>query len=112
MNTERVMSIMQQDRTMARTIAKEMGFWWLPCPLCGHEFGAHEQVSATGHEFTIPKDWTTDEAGVVELQTATVICPDCTFRGLGCKRHLEIGFDVHEDCEHREAHMRKLRRLP
>lgn len=47
--------------------------------------------------------------GIVELKMSTGICPDCTAQGLGCKRTVEIGFEVHEDCEHLQAHLRRMR---
>lgn len=104
------MSAIQQNRAaMAEQVAAAGGYFWLPCPLCGTEFGGHEWTQVNGHRMDVPDEWTTDEAGVVEKISGQGICPDCTAQGLGCKRHLEIGFDVHEGCEHRDAHMRKLR---
>jgi len=101
-------SIMLPDRETARYIAEKTGFFWLPCPLCKREFGGHERVDSV-HESSIPKEWTTDEMGIVELHMSTAICPDCTVQGLGCKRTVEIGFGVHEDCEFLKAHLRKMR---
>lgn len=107
--TDNRMSIMQQNRQLAEEVAQAAGYFWKPCPLCKQNFGGHEWTQINGHESSIPKDWTTDEMGIVELKMSTGICPDCTFQGLGCKRTLEIGFAVHEDCEFMAAHLRKLR---
>lgn len=94
------MSVMQVNREIAKLAARSGGFFWLPCPLCRQEFGGHEWTDVNGHESSIPTDWKTDEAGVVELETSTGICPDCTAKGLGCKAHIEVGFSPHEGCEH------------
>lgn len=100
------MSVMQTNRATAEAAARSGGYFWLPCPLCKKPFGGHEWTDINGHEASIPKDWTTDEAGVVELHMSTGICPDCTAQGLGCKRNIEIGFGVHEDCEYMQEYLK------
>lgn len=100
---------MQQNRAMAEELARTNGYFWLPCPLCSKPFGGHEWTEVNGHRMDVPDEWTTDEMGVVEEISGKGICPDCTYQGLGCKRHLEVGFAVHEDCEYMAAHLEKLR---
>lgn len=103
------MSIMLPDRERAEEIARTLTWFWLPCPVCERPFGGHEVGRYGGHEESIPVDWRHDEAGVVEIFRQKTICPDCTFKGLGCKAHLEIGYSTHEDCDYMRAHLRKLR---
>jgi hypothetical protein len=99
-------SIMQRDRAMAEEVARAAGKFWLPCPLCGTPFGGHEWTVINGHRKDVPDKWTTDEMGIVEKISGKGICPDCTAQGLGCKRHIEIGFAVHEDCEYMQEYLK------
>lgn len=51
------------------------GYFWLPCPLCGREYGGHEWRDIDGKSSVIP-----DRPGQNKG-----ICPDCTRRGLGAR---------------------------
>ena len=72
------MTTIREPRWLARIHAVSEGYFWLPCPLCGREFGGHEWRSVGGHVSDIP-----DNPGV-DL-TGTGICPDCTAAGEGCR---------------------------
>lgn len=61
-------------RWVHRWYARTFGYFWLPCPLCGRDFGGHEWRDIGGNISTIP----TDEPGIVEG-----ICPSCTIAGYG-----------------------------
>lgn len=50
-------------RAAARSEAAARGLFWLPCPLCGVEFGGHEWE----HDATIPASASQNRA----------ICPPC-----------------------------------
>lgn len=50
-------------RRKAKRFAKRWGYFWLPCPLCGEEYGGHEPGSGS-----IP--W----SGCIRKG----ICPECT----------------------------------
>lgn len=61
-------------RRWHRTYAHVAGYFWLPCPLCGQEFGGHEWRDIDGKRSSIP----TGRRGISEG-----ICPDCTRAGRG-----------------------------
>jgi hypothetical protein len=52
-----------REREHQRAYAERYGYFWLPCPLCGDEFGGHEAWGA------IPTDTEGRSEG---------ICPSCT----------------------------------
>lgn len=63
-------------RGLHHQLASDWGFFWLPCPLCGHEFGGHE--------------WRETDylSGVIADRAAgpdavRMICPKCTLNGRG-----------------------------
>lgn len=66
-------------RLLHRLYATLGGYFWLPCPLCGREFGGHEWREVGGHLSDIP-----DEV-VVGFAGGTAICPRCTAAGAGCR---------------------------
>lgn len=53
----------ERERRYQRRYARLHGYFWLPCPICGDEFGGHERHG------TIP----TNEPGRL-----SGICPSCT----------------------------------
>jgi predicted RNA-binding Zn-ribbon protein involved in translation (DUF1610 family) len=62
-----------KNRKLNRLYARLNNYFWLPCPLCGQEFGGHE--------------WVTDnEYHSIETSPGAgkAICPDC-----GDKREAE-----------------------
>lgn len=61
-------------RRLHRLYAKTAGYFWLPCPLCGQEFGGHEWRDIAGKSSTIAGD---------EPGKGIGICPDCTVAGRG-----------------------------
>jgi hypothetical protein len=62
-------------RLIQRAYAKVHGFFWLPCPVCGREFGGHEWADVDGLPSMVPDD--RDPA------LSHGICPDCTMQGYG-----------------------------
>lgn len=78
-----------------------------PCPLCKQGFDGH-WADMDGHKATIPVSWWTDEMGIVELKLSEDICPNCAANGKGCKRYVEVGFAVHEDCEYMQEYLRSV----
>jgi hypothetical protein len=63
---------MRLPRTLHRFYAWLLGYFWIPCPLCGRYFG--------GHEWHYP-----DVLSVIPKPGGggTAICPSCTAAGLG-----------------------------
>lgn len=53
-------------------------YFWLPCPLCGNEFGGHEWESIDGKSCSIP-----DPKAPPGSTMRVGICPDCTRAGRG-----------------------------
>lgn len=65
----------KRERSYQRRYARRHGYFWLPCPLCGEEFGGHE---AHGSIATEDPDRRED------------ICPSCTAeRQDAAERYLE-----------------------
>lgn len=60
-------------RIFNKWYAKIMGYFWLPCPLCGKDSGGHEWRDRKGLSSVI----------YTEPQSGKGICPDCTRAGLG-----------------------------
>lgn len=61
-------------RRAHRRYAVTFGYFWLPCALCGHEFGGHEWRDINGY------------SSVVHIGSAIHgrgICPACTRAGRG-----------------------------
>ena len=63
-----------KHRLFNKNYANSMGYFWLPCPLCGESFGGHEWKVGDCHSIPI-KDKPNMRKG---------ICPDC-----GNKRKLK-----------------------
>lgn len=54
-------------RWINHAYAELLGYWWLPCPVCGRHYGGHERTDAS-----IPTD---------ELDKFQSVCsPDCALR--------------------------------
>jgi hypothetical protein len=62
-------------RALNNLFAAVMGYFWLPCPLCGQEFGGHEWRDIDGKSSSIPVDG--------QPGRGRAICPDCTRAGKG-----------------------------
>ena len=54
-------------RRLHRLYARLAGYFWLPCPDCGREFGGHETFSPN---ISVTR--------VGELWSSQILCPDCT----------------------------------
>lgn len=63
-------------RWVHRLYAAALGFFWLPCPVCGRMFGGHEWRDRDGLPSCIP----TGVQGV-----GRGICPSCTRNGYGSR---------------------------
>lgn len=63
------------NRLGHRAFARLGGFFWIPCPLCGREFGGHEWEDVDGKCSTIPVGGSSTKG--------TAICPTCTREGKG-----------------------------
>lgn len=77
-------------RAFHRWYAARMRYFWLPCPLCGHEFGAHEWRDIGGKLSTVP-----DPLGGSSQSIG--ICPRCTRAGRGVDIAWAAGGDPTED---------------
>ena len=93
-------------RELNRLIAAERGCFWLPCPLCGQEFGGHEWRDQTAADGTRLLSSIPAPDGPMGMFVG--ICPDCTAAGLGRRDPV---FDAH--CirvleEYRLAHPEEL----
>jgi predicted RNA-binding Zn-ribbon protein involved in translation (DUF1610 family) len=71
-----------KNRKLNRIYARLNNYFWLPCPLCGQEFGGHECV--VGNEYYALYDQSPEERNRTGFATGKVICPDC-----GDKREAE-----------------------
>jgi hypothetical protein len=69
--------------------AKTFGYFWLPCPLCGEEFGGHEWMTESDLIASIPDP----ESGP---GAAVGICPTCTEAGKGVATTTVVGELGHE----------------
>jgi hypothetical protein len=58
------------------------GYFWLPCDLCGREFGGHEWLIRYKLPASIPKP---GHPGM-----GTGICPDCTRAGRGVSQDIRM----------------------
>lgn len=68
-------------RAVHKWYAETFGYFWLPCPLCGQDFGGHEWHDIDGLPSSIPDpDYEpSPEAG----SRGIGICPTCTRAGRG-----------------------------
>ena len=71
-----------RNRKLNRAYAKLGGYFWLPCPLCGKEFGGHEWRDIDDKVSAIPDPDYPEGSG-----RGIGICPDCTRAGLGREDH-------------------------
>ena len=62
-------------RRLHRIYAGLFGYFWLPCPTCGREFGGHDWRIRAGKPSSIPAP----DGGDRHVG----ICPDCTRAGRG-----------------------------
>ena len=58
--------------------AASNGYFWLPCALCGHEFGGHEWRDINGLPSSVP-----DPTEPLGSGMGVGICPACTRAGRG-----------------------------
>jgi hypothetical protein len=66
-----------RERVMACNVAASHGWFWLPCPLCGLEFGGQEWMTRNPDHASsvhLPED---------EPDVSAGICPFCTLAGRG-----------------------------
>lgn len=78
----------EAERRWQERYARRNGFFWLPCPLCGHFFSGAEWRDIDGKVASIP-----DEKNP---SIGHGICPSCTQAGLGVERDFEDN-EVEED---------------
>lgn len=64
-----------RERVRASGVAASGSYFWLPCPLCGLEFGGHEWLRGSAER---PSGISSSRPGVI-----TGICPFCTMAGRG-----------------------------
>jgi hypothetical protein len=93
-----VVSTVRRNRALAKMAATLGGFFWMPCPACGVEFGGHEWGDVNGHFADRPENVRRVTDGRIVSFTGSGICPDCTEKGVGCRAHAEIG-RFHVGCE-------------
>ena len=80
--------------------AEALGYFWLPCPVCGQYFSGEEWRTperAGDHFASIPTD-VRDLDGAPWVWSAKGICPSCTDSGAGCRAHAEHRV-YHAGCE-------------
>jgi hypothetical protein len=71
-----VQFVPEEVRKAHELFAKAMGYFWLPCPLCGEESGGHEWRRINGLSDCIANP----DGGP---QSSLGICPACTRAGHG-----------------------------
>lgn len=67
------------------------GYFWLPCPVCGTEFGGHEWKDRDGKPSSIP-----DPDYPVGTGHGRGICPACTIEGRGWRPLYTYLEETHE----------------
>ena len=69
----------KRSRKLERNYARDNGYFWLPCPICGEYFG--------GHEIMWLVDFFPQVSTFVDSQdtpgNGRAICPDCANAGKG-----------------------------
>lgn len=73
-----------KNRLFNKLYAQAFGYFWLPCPICGQEFGGHEWGSGAAG---IPKDG----HGTWYGGTSTGVCPDCAPTVIIIRRLIQMG---------------------
>jgi hypothetical protein len=66
---------MNPHRHLERDYAQRNGYFWLPCSLCGQEYGGHEWIHTPGVLSSI--------RDAHDPTLGHAICPDCTHAGRG-----------------------------
>lgn len=80
-----------QGRIRAAAIARAGGYFWLPCPLCGVDFGGHEW-DVRGDKVSHIPDERCPPAGPQGPFSYKGICPFCTEAGRGWNWYVkEVG---------------------
>jgi hypothetical protein len=74
-------------RSAHRLWAHRRGYFWMPCPLCGRDFGGHESRSIAGKPASVP-DPTCPPRGPCGPLMSVTICPPCTRAGRGVEVEL------------------------
>ena len=69
---------MRLPRIVHRFYAWTLGYFWIPCPLCGRYFGGHEWREIDGKPDSVP-----DPRGGADIGLSRAICPICTAEGRG-----------------------------
>lgn len=73
-----------RNRKRAEMKARALGYFWLPCPLCGEEFAGQEwKLGPNGEAASVPAPG--------DPHSGTAICPSCTAEGKGDAAWAEIG---------------------
>lgn len=83
-------------RLAAQADAARLGYFWLPCPLCGQHFGGQEWDDVDGHDASIPDPERQQDPD--RALRGIAICPNCTAAGAGCRAWHAIGVKAHLDC--------------
>jgi hypothetical protein len=73
-----------------RLYAWALGYFWIPCPLCGRYFGGHEWREVDGKPASVP-----DSRGGADIGLSIAICPNCTAEGRGHPPRISLA-----DAEH------------
>jgi hypothetical protein len=76
-------------RAAAKLYADLFGYFWVPCPVCGMDFGGQEWRDVDEHLSSIP----TGDPGM-----SKGICPGCTAAGAGCRAQATVE-RYHLGCE-------------
>lgn len=79
-------------RSAHRWWANRRRYFWLPCPLCGKPYGAHEGRDIRGRISTVP-----DPLGSANMSVG--ICPPCTRHGRGVPLDLLHPHNTGEDVD-------------
>ena len=76
MSSAALLCIPERYRLAHRNYAAAHGYFWIPCPLCGYEFGGHEWRHIDGKRASV-------YLNSAKPTTGTAICPPCTRAGKG-----------------------------
>jgi hypothetical protein len=80
-------------RSVSKLYAGLFGYFWVPCPVCGVEFGGQEWTGIrgrVGHFSSIP------DGGSRSMSRG--ICAACTAAGHGCRAKATVGL-YHLGCQ-------------
>ena len=76
MSNAALLCIPERWRLAHLNYAAAHGYFWIPCPLCGYEFGGHEWRHIDGKRASV-------YLNSAKPTTGTAICPPCTRAGKG-----------------------------